>query len=608
MVMNSRHEAWSWVSWNGPKPAWWWLVVGVAPPALVVLLFVAVYGVNVQAFDEWNEMTLIQTFMSGGDWMPQVFDFYHEHRIVLPKLILVLNTTLTHYNVKVEMFLSAGCLILTTWMCWLLVRRDQENPAWLIVPIAWLVLSIGQRENLLVGWQFQIPLTNALVVATVLFLDRDELLLGRWLAAFACAAAATFSFANGMSVWPAALVVLLARPAHRRRVLIWIATAAVAVTLYVWGYNSFDQTPAGYYWTTLRNPGAAARLFLAIAGSSFGGESQRGNVVAGLAVIVTLGGALLVMPKLPFDGATRLSRLAHRCLPIDSSGRLLLAPWFALLAYSVMSAVAIAVGRAFNWREFAVSTRYVTLGVFIPVATVVLLTRAGAVLARRKDGARRVVRVVAIILSVVAVLGVGRAAKLSVTRARLDRINKLRARDAVLHHEVAATRDLQRLFHGSGQLVRQGSRILERWRLGPFADGDPYPPKVDGEVGQPWSLTGPAEEQTVVVWGWAVVNGKEPPAAVVLALDGEWVAVTTGFVAWGPIAPPVALRAVDSCRWRVNLDVDKLVPGEHTIRGLAVERGGSEPVDFGRERRIFITTDPQAVAPAGCDDVIVLAR
>lgn len=266
-------------------------LLGVVAPLIIALVYVHLFGVNVPVHDEWNFMPAIESFYSGNDWPKTLIDHYGEHRIPLPKALIIALAPFTKYNVKTEMYVSVLLMLLCVLVCRRLIKQTHA-PFWLAVPIGWLLLSTAQYHNLLVGWQLQIPMMNFFTLATVWLLTKEPRDHRHEAAAIACATAATFSFANGLFVWPAAIFLVFQRDRSYRRAGMWIAVALLAVALYLVGYGGFHRTPndqtPDYLSSIGRAPSAVLGLFLAVAGNNFGNGTLKINIISGILVCLIL--------------------------------------------------------------------------------------------------------------------------------------------------------------------------------------------------------------------------------------------------------------------------------------------------------------------------------
>ena len=554
------------------------ILLGVVAPGLVLLSFVYRFAVNVPIYDEWNFMPAVGTFYEGGDWWPMVIEHYGEHRIVLPRLVILYLSLLTDYDVRVEQYLAALLMIGGVGICWALLRRT-GGPAWAIVPIGWLYLSTAQFENLLVGWQFQIPMMNFFVVAAVYLVSSDRRLLV--VPAVICAAAATFSFANGMMVWPAGLVAVAAdgRAGRRWSLWIWISSAALAVTAYRWDYHGFDRPPSGYLDAAFTRPWNALRMAVSLAGNNFGEGRISVMLPAGVAVLAVSAAVLvLVWRRREFRPSL---------------------PWISLWLFSALSVAAVTLGRSFEWERLVTPSRFLTVAIFLPVGLLVLLSRLG--LALWRDGGRRrraFVAVTLIALLVTASIQAWETAALGWRVGPAHRDLKERSMPCLLLYETATTRCLQGIYVADGELVRRRAAILDRWHLGPFADpavdallhddgrqavmasDDSIDGTVDGTldfVGQQPTAAGRSEAPVVqgmpaVVEGWALVSGIESPSAVIVSVDGTWVAATSDFAPRRDIERFFG-RKVPASSFTVGLSTTALPPGEHIVTALALKLG-----------------------------------
>lgn len=558
-----------------------WLppLLGIAVPAVAAFYYVLRFGFNVPVYDEWNFMPTVGAFYEGGDWWAMVVEHYGEHRIVLPKLIILYLSRVTELDLVVQQYLSVAFMALTAAVCWLLVRRTEGCPPWAIVPAGWILLSVAQYENLLVGWQFQIPMMNFFAAAAIYLLSGE----GKWKAATAavCAAAATFSFANGMIVWPAGCIVVLAgaRSGRWRALAVWLSAGLLTAVAYRWGYHGFDRTPDGYLLTIFRQPDDAARMFLGLYGNNFG----EGQISSSL----WAGGALLALTVL---GLFLLWRYA--------GPRRTDAPWLALWFFSAASVFAVVLGRSFAWETMVTPSRFLTVAVFIPVSLVVFLSRAGAALWHRGSPARKLVAAVGLLLALAAIRQQWVTSRLGWNMGGAHRAMKESTLPCLLEYRTAPVSCLRQLYVADGEFVRRNTAILERWGLGPFAGAEPAEARpieivMQGSVdfvgartpaGQPAPVR-PGD--TLIAEGWTATGTFEAPGAIILTIDGRWVAATARFQDRGDVSQYFR-RPVPSCGWRFEISTADLAPGEHRIRVLALPPGAAAPVPVPGEKTLLV--------------------
>ena len=524
-----------------------YLVAGIACPVLVALYFVQRFGVNLPAHDEWNFMPTVSAFYNGYAWPALLLEHYGEHRIPLPKAVILALAPFTKLNVKVEMYLSAMLMLACALMCWRLIVRT-NSPRWTIVPVGWLLLSTAQAENLLVGWQFQIPLMNACVVGAIV-MARTALSLRRRAAVAAAGLAATFSFANGLMIWPALIVFTLLRREPIRNAAGWAAVGCAAFWLYHLGYTGYHRTPGDaapdYFASIARDPGGVLALFAGTAGNNFSAGTIPSYVVAGL-VLLSLAAALV-----------------WRSVKESSTDS---APWIGLLVFSVLSAAAVAFGRGHEWRVFLTPLRYLSISMFVPVSVVVL----GAAWLRRQESRPRIAMMLAAVVAIAAVwLHIGTVAS-AWELAEADRQMKIATRACVLDFRHAADDCLRRIYAPDPQRVREYSAMLERWHLGPFATVNVDQCVDAGTIqGTLDAVTFEATQSGVVVniEGWALDARGGKLDSVAAELDGTLIGSTTDFFD-RPDVSAFFHKPAGRTGWRIRASIGRASPGEHHVEAI----------------------------------------
>jgi hypothetical protein len=131
----------------------------LATPALVILLLISIYAVNVPYWDQWDEVPrLIEKMNSGTLGLPDFFAQHNEHRIVFPRLIMFGLALLTRWNIKVELVASWILACISAYNLWRLCRVTgffgSTADFWLLFAANVLLFTPLQSENWL--WGFQI--------------------------------------------------------------------------------------------------------------------------------------------------------------------------------------------------------------------------------------------------------------------------------------------------------------------------------------------------------------------------------------------------------------------------------------------------------------------
>lgn len=550
---------------------WLVLLLGILAPGAVVFSYVHTFGVNVPVHDEWHFMPAIESFYAGHQWPRELIDHYGEHRIPVAKAVILAMAPFTKYNVKAEMYVSALLMVLGAFVCFRLLLRTHASP-WLMIPIGWLYISTAQFENLLVGWQIVIPLMSFFALLTVLLLSQEPLRPWHQLAAAVTALCSTFSFANGPLIWPVLVFLVAARTRSKRVVAFWVVLAITAFYLYSAGYSGFHRRPGDqapdYAGVLLHTPHHVAALFLASIGNNFSAGDAMTGVLAG---VITAAAALLLAL-----GWKRWVR----------NSDLMVSPWLALLLFSILSAAAIAAGRAHAWRQFATPSRYLGTTVFIPIALLVL----GAEVVRRAPPRipSRVVLAAAALLLLTAAWQHTKAVRVGWQIGAANRNQNLNAIPCLIQYRTAPADCLRKLYAFDGNYVRQQARTLERWHLGPFTalpvsdtpaetELAPKPEDVDPQLieGTLDALdVQPQPDGRVIVkaQGWSLIGRRESPPAVALIIDGVKAGETTLFLPRGDVAA-FFNREIPPSGWTIEATV-RLGRGNHHVIAVILDRDG----------------------------------
>jgi hypothetical protein len=222
---------------SGIQQRRWGRRVYVATAALCVaayLAYVAAFGVSVVFWDEWGWTAFIRP---GGVTLATLWQQHNENIFFFPNLVGVVLIRLTNWNDLSFLWLSAffmiGSLFLITRMFW----KEIVKAPFLWLPIPFLVLSLVQYENIL--WAFQTAWAMVLffMLAAILLLGGPNPSTKRILIAAIPATLASYSLLEGLIVWPAGLVVLLAMGQRRTHAALWTGVAVVVTIGYFADFN-----------------------------------------------------------------------------------------------------------------------------------------------------------------------------------------------------------------------------------------------------------------------------------------------------------------------------------------------------------------------------------
>ena len=198
-------------------------------PPLLLCALVYRYGVDLPLFDQWEFVRVLETIrdgqLSGLDIARDLFHGHNEHRLFFPRISMVLLAQPSDWNIRLELFfnlLLAGVLFVALQRIASTLSLSQAWRATLLFLLSFCAFNPMQWENWSWGWQIQI-FSVVTGVGWACYLLTRVAAIGHftkaqaWRLGLAVAAAlvATFSFANGLLIWPVGLLVLLLSRPYR---------------------------------------------------------------------------------------------------------------------------------------------------------------------------------------------------------------------------------------------------------------------------------------------------------------------------------------------------------------------------------------------------------
>ncbi len=327
-------------------------VIGFGLPILGYFWIVADFSVNVIYGDQLSDVNVIRA--SYGHLIPweALWAQYQTNRLFFPNLIVVLLAHTTHFNIRLEVLLSATMLLVATALVvWTHKRRSPSTPWLYYCPVAVLTFSLVQYEDSLFGYQMAWYLVLLSLAVSLALLDRKSLTWLTMIGAIAAAIIGSFSSFQGLLIWPTGLVLLY----HRRRswpfVVAWIATGVTSTALYFRNLN-FSYGNSGRHYV-VHHLWASVKFFLLAIGdvAGFGVRPGHGNdnVLQFGVVIVLLAIASIV--------AFGLRRDDHGGGPVG----------VALICFGLLFAASITEGRSQQGLWAASQSRYTTFDLLILV-------------------------------------------------------------------------------------------------------------------------------------------------------------------------------------------------------------------------------------------------
>ncbi|NLF14316.1 MAG: hypothetical protein GX597_21230 [Anaerolineaceae bacterium] len=423
----------------------WLPLLLIILPLVFQVVYLGSFAVDLPWSDQWLVVPVFRALTSGKPdrFLNALWHQHNEHRFPLPRLFFFLLARVTDWNVVVEMWCSVGVAVLTLAGWWLIYRKTVGTSSWGFVPIAWLVFSLGQWENILFGMQFCFYLQVFGTVFALYFLS-----LKSWksaIAAILCALVASLSLNVGLLVWPAGVFLLLAsRARNRPRLAAWTLVGIATFAAYFTGYQFPQEHPP--LTSGLFSPITTARFFLMNVGASLGGGVKDLSLAMGVCLLVVMGLFLY----------SRIRRRPRLHLVWSSSD--VLGATFILLSLFTSAVITIArVG--FGHIDWAVSSRYTTLTALGIIGIYMLLLKDNLPGAAQGSESGRWLPI-RLFPALLAILFVGLAAANShgVAMGKVEREKRLELRLVLQTFERQSDETLKRLLLWDG--IRQEAAFL----------------------------------------------------------------------------------------------------------------------------------------------------
>ncbi|MGI8604003.1 MAG: hypothetical protein ACR2OZ_13575 [Verrucomicrobiales bacterium] len=359
-----------------------WILI-VIPPSVAARL-IADHQVNIPFLDDWMFTPMYEKAARGELTINDLFVVQMEHRLAVPRLILVALYYLAPGAFALQNWITFGLLVFIGFNVAVLFRRTglRFSQRWLPMLLMSVTLfSPVLYQILLWPMMFQVVLPVASLTAALAIVGAGSWPLWvRFAGCVVCALTATLSFASGLLVWPLLLVAILFErsvTSRARKVfaVLWLAAAAITALLYFHDLRnstdpSFAYGAAGGEDTASRgasavwsSPLGTAAFVIRVLGSPFG----RGTSASMMAQALWTG----LISVAVLGGVSVLFWLRRRQLP--EPGRL--APWWLLAAYSVGTATMIAAGRMWATRsgDNALTPRYIIHALPFALSVIALL-------------------------------------------------------------------------------------------------------------------------------------------------------------------------------------------------------------------------------------------
>ncbi len=320
-----------------------------AIPAAAYFSLIHGYGVNTIWGDQWADVQVIHHLYSGTLSLGTLWAQHNEERNFFSNLVVVLLAETTHFNVVVEMYVSAVLLTCSIGILIITHRLRSRSTPWILyLPVALLMFSFVQFGDTL--WGFQVAWFFVVIGLTtaLFFLDRPILSLPLLIGALAGAIVGSFSLFQGLLIWPVGALLMYQRRRSWRLIAIWIATGVVTAVVYFIDFD-FSAPGADNGSYASHHPIVALKFFFIAIGDVVGlPKPNNGVFILGI-VIFALAASLVGVYGL------RRDELSQRPIGV------------ALVCFGLLFAASIAIGRSSYGLQAARSPLYPTMDLLILV-------------------------------------------------------------------------------------------------------------------------------------------------------------------------------------------------------------------------------------------------
>jgi hypothetical protein len=423
-----------------------------------MLFLIHSYGVNVPFWDEWDELRVVPRAYEGTLDLALLFAQQNEHRPVTSKIAAVILARTLQLNLVYEMYWGFAFEFFALILIWrMLTTGLNERARSLIGPLTIVASLLLFWTVAFENWTWGIASFQYLgaVFWAVLAVWGLANWPGRWtgvLIAAVSTALAIYTTGHGFALIPVGILGIVAygvidRRIRWRQIGLFAVVGAGCTALYLRNYTSPGFHAPGALFQV--RPFEVIRYFLTYLGSPF--WTTRGGLA----------------PALGLVGFGGLSAAAYYIARFMRDWIRSAMPWLLLGAYSAINGVMTALARLdFGGVDQANQPRYRSIVMPLWISLIVLLSMIAAHITPKFS---RVTMTWALTAAII--IFIGGYSYLYYRGFRYIRLHSqvLAAGLPYLLQYDTAPDDKLRIFHPNPATVRELSRKLERYHLGPFA-------------------------------------------------------------------------------------------------------------------------------------------
>jgi hypothetical protein len=247
---------------------------------------------------------------------------------------------ISHYNNTYEMYFSWILALFILLLEFLMYKGSFGTSTKMVInflPISFIIFNLRQFENILWGLQLQVYSCVLGFLISIYLLEKSNKFDFNFLGAAFGSVFASYSFANGLAVWPTGLFFLLISHKGKKMAAVWSLIGLMTTGLFFYHWEK-PQGPSSTLFI-IERPIEGVVYFLGNIGSPLAFKMAEA-VGTGIILIIILSAELYILIK---NSALKEN-----------------AKWLSLILFSLISSFSLIIFRADYGIEQAGSSRYVT--------------------------------------------------------------------------------------------------------------------------------------------------------------------------------------------------------------------------------------------------------
>ncbi|MBP7951524.1 MAG: hypothetical protein KA004_17925 [Verrucomicrobiales bacterium] len=357
-------------------------------PAILLGMLVKENAVDIACWDMWENGALLKKYAEGSLGLSDLYAAQIQHRIVIPRLLIIAMAKLSGGDFRVETWASFSMFVLSGLLVYRLLRRTLGPTSWvpgIALVVNLLLFTPMLYQNLLWGSSLWMSIPMPCLLGAILLLSRENADWKELAGAVVLMEIATHSFSHGLAMWPLLFTYILLQPGiggMKKRAIhagIWAAIAAVTIGLYMTNFynqafHAYDLKIGDHSLSggvskslseslqTAAGRERAIQCFFGYLGSLFSRDPfepqhplNRAAFIGKILLAVYLAMVVLLL------GTKRGRSLWRPALP-----------WLALASYAIGVGLLVGFGRTATVPGRALTARYISVAVFLPVSTLAL--------------------------------------------------------------------------------------------------------------------------------------------------------------------------------------------------------------------------------------------